>query len=76
MDNSYYFSINRFSYPQIKIILMRNDLINLKKSKYVIYGFGKTGKSVKFFLKKNNIKSFFVWDDNWISKKANKKKTR
>ena len=52
---------------------MRNDLINLKKSKYVIYGFGKTGKSVKFFLKKNNIKSFFVWDDNWISKKANKK---
>ena len=29
-----------------------------------------------FFLKKNNIKSFFVWDDNWISKKANKKKNQ
>ena len=55
---------------------MRNDLINLKKSKYVIYGFGKTGKSVKFFLKKIILKAFFVWDDNWISKKANKKKTR
>ena len=52
---------------------MKNDLTNLKKRKYVIYGLGKTGKSVKFFFKKNNIKNFFVWDDSWISKKTNKK---
>ncbi len=52
---------------------MENDFINLKKKKYVIYGFGKTGKSVKFFFKKNNIKNFFVWDDSWISKKESKK---
>jgi len=38
--------------------------------KILIYGFGKTGKSVHYFLNRNKI-NHFIWDDDLISKKKN-----
>ena len=35
----------------------------LRKSSFLIYGLGSTGKSVVNFFKRNNIKKFQVWDD-------------
>ncbi len=37
---------------------------NLKKKSFLVYGLGLTGISVVNFLKKNNINSYQVWDDN------------
>ena len=36
--------------------------------KILIYGFGKTGKSVHYFLNRNKI-NHFIWDNDLISKK-------
>ena len=36
---------------------------NLKELSFLIYGLGKTGKSVVRFFKKNNINNYKVWDD-------------
>ena len=36
--------------------------------KILIYGFGKTGKSVHYFLNRNKI-NHLIWDDDLISKK-------
>jgi len=38
--------------------------------KILIYGFGKTGKSVHYFLNRNKI-NHLIWDDDLISKKKN-----
>ena len=35
----------------------------LKNFSFLVYGLGKTGRSVVKFFKKNNIKNFQVWDD-------------
>ena len=36
---------------------------NLKELSFLVYGLGKTGKSVVRFFKKNNINNYKVWDD-------------
>jgi UDP-N-acetylmuramoylalanine-D-glutamate ligase len=41
---------------------------DFKGKKILIYGFGKTGKSVHYFLNRNKI-NHFIWDDDLISKK-------
>ena len=38
--------------------------MDLKKLSFLVYGLGVTGKSVIKFLKKKNLKNFYVWDDN------------
>ena len=43
----------------------------IKKS-FAIYGLGKTGLSVKKYLKINKVERYFLWDDNKIKRKKNK----
>ncbi len=45
---------------------------NFKELSYLVYGLGKTGRSVVNFLKKNQIKNYLVWDDK--DKKSYKEK--
>ncbi len=52
-----------------------SQLLDLKKYKFLVYGLGSTGKSVIDFFKKNEIKNFFVWDDNVRLKNKYKRKT-
>ena len=51
------------------------SLIILKNYLFLVYGLGKTGRSVVNFKKKNQIKNYLVWDDkikNHIKKKTKK----
>ena len=51
-----------------------SHILNLKKFSFLVYGLGSTGHSVIKYLKKRNIKYFFVWDDNpRLRKKFNSK---
>ena len=34
------------------------------KNIFLVYGLGVTGRSVIKFLKKKNLKNFYIWDDN------------
>ena len=42
------------------------------KKSFAIYGLGKTGLSVKKYLKINKVERYFLWDDNKIKRKKNK----
>ena len=46
---------------------------NLKSKFFFIYGLGKTGRSVKKFLRKEKIKNIFSWDDKKKIKNIKKK---
>ncbi len=37
---------------------------NLKKLKFLVFGLGSTGKSIIQYLKRNNVRNYFLWDDN------------
>ena len=39
------------------------EKFNIENKKFIVYGLGLTGKSVLNFLKKNNAKKIYVWDD-------------
>ena len=41
------------------------SLKNFKKHSFLVYGLGSTGKSVINFFKRNDIKNFKVWDDEF-----------
>ena len=41
-----------------------NKPVNLKNKSFAIYGLGVTGTSTLNYFKKQNIKNYFVWDDN------------
>ena len=45
---------------------------SFEKKSFAIYGLGKTGLSVKKYLKINKVERFFLWDDNKIKRKKNK----
>ncbi len=56
--------------------MLQNNILNLKKKIFLIYGLGTTGRSVIKFFKEQKIKNFFVWDDNTrIRKKIYKGKS-
>ena len=40
------------------------QISKLKELSFLVYGLGKSGRSVIKFFKKNKIKNFKVWDDN------------
>jgi len=52
-------------------MLMKIPEGNFIKKSFAIYGLGKTGSSVKKYLKKNKVK-YFLWDDNKIIRKKNR----
>ena len=41
-----------------------SSTMDLKKLSFLVYGLGVTGRSVIKFLKKKNLKNFYIWDDN------------
>ena len=45
---------------------------SFEKKSFAIYGLGKTGLSVKKYLKNNKVERYFLWDDNKIKRKKNK----
>ena len=47
------------------------EKFNIENKKFIVYGLGLTGKSVVNFLKKNNAKKIYVWDD-YIVKSSSK----
>ena len=51
-----------------------SELLNLKKSSFLVYGLGSTGRSVIQYFKKNKIFNYFVWDDNIKLRKSYKTK--
>tara|TARA_B100001057_G_scaffold487632_1_gene570660 strand:+ start:3749 stop:5020 length:1272 start_codon:yes stop_codon:yes gene_type:complete len=48
------------------------ETFNFKEKSFAVYGLGLTGKSVIKFLKKNNVRKIFIWDDYSVSNSKSK----
>jgi len=51
-----------------------SSILNLKKTSFLVYGLGATGRSVINFFKRKNISNYHVWDDRPKLREKYKKK--